>query len=231
MEVADSHFASVDAAPERSARLGLAVAGAGGGPVADGGLSDGSAASSVGDPEGGLRTRADFDAAVRAHLPRLFRYALARTRDQAEAEDVLQAGLVRAWIHREGHEGRGSVLGWLLAVIRAEHLDRLRGARRRLALFEAFGTFIRDGLGRLSRGSADDIELTIAGHIDASHVRRAILELSEPHRDVIVLCDLEELPHEVVARTLGVAAGTVKSRHHRARRELAALLQRKALLP
>jgi RNA polymerase sigma-70 factor (ECF subfamily) len=175
-----------------------------------------------------MAARSDFDTALRAHLPRLFRYALARTHDRAEAEDVLQAALVRAWTYRASFDGRGSVLGWPLAVVRAEHLDRLRGSRRRVALFSAFADFIRDGIGRFSGATADEVEHTIVGHIDAGQVRRAVLELSETHRDVIILCDLEEMSHEAAAHTLGVALGTLKSRHHRARRELAAILQHKA---
>ncbi len=174
-----------------------------------------------------LAARVDFDSAVREHLPALFRYALVRARNREESEDLLQAALVRAWTHRAGYDGRGSVLGWFLAIIRAEHLERLRGHRRRFAIVTAFADIIRDSFGRLTSATADEVEYTIASHLDATIVRDAIRDLPDIHRDVITLCDIEELPHETVAIVLGVALGTVKSRHHRARCELAAMLTKK----
>jgi len=47
--------------------------------------------------------------------------------------------------------------------------------------------------------------------------RRAMLELPLPHREIIALCDLEELPYTTVANILGCPIGTVRSRLHRAR--------------
>jgi RNA polymerase sigma-70 factor (ECF subfamily) len=178
-----------------------------------------------------IATRGEFDLAVREQLPALFRYALARARDREEAEDLLQASLVRAWTHRAGFDGRGSLLGWLLAIIRSEHLERVRGSRRRFSLITTFAALVRDGFGRFTGVTADEVEQTIAGHIDAAVVRDAIRELPDLHRDVITLCDIEELPLEEVSAVLGVAVGTVKSRHHRARRELASILARKAGRP
>jgi RNA polymerase sigma-70 factor (ECF subfamily) len=183
------------------------------------------------DTRTSIASRTEFDLVVREHLAALFRYALVRTRDREEAEDLLQASLVRAWLHRGGFDGRGSLLGWLLAVIRSEHLERVRGRRRRFALVSAVAGFVRDGFERLTGATADEVEYTIASHLDASIVRDAIRELPELHRDVITLCDIEELPLETVATVLGVALGTVKSRHHRARKELAAILGRKAGRP
>ena len=66
-------------------------------------------------------------------------------------------------------------------------------------------------------------ELTKTEMLDA--VRRAVLSLPERYREVVVLCDLEELSYMESAQILGCAVGTVRSRLHRARALLLEKLQ------
>ncbi len=61
---------------------------------------------------------------------------------------------------------------------------------------------------------------------DVQHVRRAIVRLPARYREVIVLCDLQDVSYADAAQALGCAIGTVRSRLHRARHLLAQKLQR-----
>ena len=65
----------------------------------------------------------------------------------------------------------------------------------------------------MRRSAADEIART---EVTAAF-RRAMLELPLQHREIIALCDLEELPYATVANILGCPVGTVRSRLHRAR--------------
>ncbi len=72
-------------------------------------------------------------------------------------------------------------------------------------------------------GSKPLEELTRTEMVDS--VRRAVLSLPERYREVVVLCDLEELSYVESAQILGCAVGTVRSRLHRARSLLLEKLQ------
>jgi RNA polymerase sigma-70 factor (ECF subfamily) len=105
---------------------------------------------------------------------------------------------------------QGSVFAYLCGVLRHRISHHYRQQRRWVAL-DADGAApaqVHD-----AEGPADEIargELTAA-------FRQAMLELPLPHREVIALCDLEELPYTTVASILDCPVGTVRSRLHRAR--------------
>jgi RNA polymerase sigma-70 factor (ECF subfamily) len=63
---------------------------------------------------------------------------------------------------------------------------------------------------------------------DVERLRRAILGLPSRYREVVVLCDLEDIPYAAAAESLRCPVGTVRSRLHRARRLLAAALAMRA---
>ena len=168
-----------------------------------------------------LLERRDFDRAVRLHLQVLYRSCLLRTHAAADAEDLLQTALVHAWERRFDFDGRGSVLGWFLSIARSVHLEQVRRTARRRSVISALAGAAWSGIERIFSPTADDVELMIDGHVDGTMVRRVLEQLPENDRDVVFLCDFEELSHDEVATILGVAVGPVKSRHHRALRHLA----------
>jgi RNA polymerase sigma-70 factor (ECF subfamily) len=106
---------------------------------------------------------------------------------------------------------QGTVFGFLCGVLRHRVSRHFRQQRRWVALDtdnETSTVHASD-----ARCPTDDIarsEITAA-------FRRAMLELPLQHREVIALCDLEELPYSAVAGILDCPVGTVRSRLHRAR--------------
>jgi RNA polymerase sigma factor (sigma-70 family) len=168
-----------------------------------------------------LSERRDFDLAIRLHLQVLYRYCLLRTHVPADAEDLLQTALVHAWERRCDFDGRGSVLGWFLSIARTVHLEQVRRSARRRSLISTLAGAAWTGIERIFSPTADDVERMIDGHVDGAMVKRALEQLPDADKDVVFLCDFEELSHDEVAHILGIAVGTVKSRHHRALRHLA----------
>jgi RNA polymerase sigma-70 factor (ECF subfamily) len=105
----------------------------------------------------------------------------------------------------------GSVFGYLCGVLRHRVSRHFRQQRRWVALNADDDS--SHAHAAESSGPADEIarsEITAA-------FRRAMLELPLQHREVIALCDLEELPYATVAGILDCPVGTVRSRLHRAR--------------
>lgn len=142
----------------------------------------------------------------------IFRFALQMCSSQALAEDITQDVFVV--LIRETHSfnpAQGSLNAFLFGIARNQLFRRLQRERFYAPLENDEG---EDGE---STTIADDPlhQLTRTETIES--VRNAILSLPERYREVVVLCDLEEMSYAETAEVLGCAIGTVRSRLHRAR--------------
>jgi len=146
------------------------------------------------------------------HGRALLRFSSAMCRSRQAAEDMVHDTFVALLREPVSFDpARGSVFGYLCGVLRHRVSRHFRQQRRWVALDtenDASPAHAGD-----ASNPADEIarsEITVA-------FRRAMLELPLPHREVIALCDLEELPYTTVAGILECPVGTVRSRLHRAR--------------
>ena len=136
-------------------------------------------------------------------------YATALTRDRAAAEDVVQEALVRAWRHPDSLvNGKGSVRGWLLTVVRNIVTDQVRARNAR-------AIEVRDG--PVEAAVADDHADRVVNSIV---VVDALSRLSTEHREVLEQIYLLGSTVAEAAKALGIPPGTVKSRSHYALRAL-----------
>jgi RNA polymerase sigma-70 factor (ECF subfamily) len=144
----------------------------------------------------------DFDAWARPHLAVLHRYA-ARLVGAADADDVVQESLVRAWRRWSTYdERRGAPLPWLIAIVR-DRGGRHRGRRRdHLALAVADGVAV-------NRDPDVDLE-------------RAIQALAPRQREAVDLYYFVDLDVAAIAEVMGCAPGTVRATLHQARAALRA---------
>jgi RNA polymerase sigma-70 factor (ECF subfamily) len=160
-----------------------------------------------------------FEELVMAYQHRVFGVALRMLGNRAEAEDVAQEAFVRA--HRALGEFRGDakLSTWLYAITSRLCLNRLASGERRMAR-QGEDTLLRlSDAGPRPDAALERLELETA-------LGRAIAELPEDRRIVVVLRDLEGLPYEEIAHVLELELGTVRSRLHRARAELKEKLER-----
>ncbi|MEU6312703.1 sigma-70 family RNA polymerase sigma factor [Streptomyces sp. NPDC047014] len=143
------------------------------------------------------------------HGNALLAYATRLTGDRAAAEDVVQETLIRAWRHSEVLvNGKGSVRGWLLTVARNIITDRYRARAARPP--EVSGS-----------AAAPPVEADHADSVvDSMTVLGALDRLSPEHRDVLKELYYRQLSVAEAADTLGIPAGTVKSRSHYALKAL-----------
>ena len=157
--------------------------------------------------------REAFAALYRRRQDGVYRFALQMSGSEALAEDVVQEvflTLVRAGATYD--PACGPVTAFLYGIAR---------------------NHVRRGIGRGRQGSADSApeplaadqpETDLARRETIASVRAAVLALPVRYREVVVLCELEEMDCREAAEALGCAVGTVKSRLHRARRMLAGRL-------
>lgn len=173
-------------------------------------------------PEPATWTRADFTRIVSPHLPQLYRLALILSRDDVEAEDLLQNALVKAYVHRASYVGRGSLTAWLYGIVRNEHAELIRSTKRRRSLLEAALDRFADLFDDLSSDGATAAtpEVHAMAQEESELLLACLRRLPEPYRSVVHLCDVEERSYEEVSELLDAPIGTIKSRHARGRAKL-----------
>jgi RNA polymerase sigma-70 factor (ECF subfamily) len=142
-----------------------------------------------------------------------YRFALQMSGSHALAEDVTQE-VFMVLIRGEAtyDASRGSVGAFMLGIARNHVLRRLR-YQQALVSFE---DDLEGNSGGALVASAGPLE-ELSRDEEINSVRRAILSLPEHYREVVVLCELQEMSYAEAAAVLGCAVGTVRSRLHRAR--------------
>lgn len=178
------------------------------------------------------RARQRDGAAVRSliqrHNRRMFRLARALLRDDAEAEDAVQDAYLRAFTHLDGFRGESSFGTWLFRIAKNEALGRLR-RRRATVPWESVDLERSEPAEVIpfpSLLTQRDPEKAMARQQMRSAIERAIDELPEPFRLVLVARLVEEMSIEDTASLLDIRPETVKTRLHRARKLLMAALEK-----
>jgi RNA polymerase sigma-70 factor (ECF subfamily) len=163
--------------------------------------------------------RGAFESFVAAHQHRVYGLALRMLANAAEAQDAAQEVFLRA--HRALGEFRGAarLSTWLYAITSRVCLNRLASGERRL---ERRGD---DALVRFADPRPGPDRALEQGELEEA-LHRAIAELPEERRIVVLLRDVEGLAYEEIAQALDLPIGTVRSRLHRARLDLKDKLER-----
>lgn len=153
-----------------------------------------------------------FDVLYARHQPPLFRYALRMSGHQSAAEDVVQEVFLALIRGARGYDAAaGPVRSYLYGMARHALAKWFRDELRAETMDEDIAAPEVDPLAGLSREEC------------LRNVRAALAVLPVHYREVIVLCEMEELPYAEAAEILGVPVGTVRSRLSRAK---ALLLER-----
>jgi len=177
---------------------------------------------SEGDLLRGLRAGDEecFSLLYRRHQGAVYRFALHMTGNPGAAEDVTQE-VFMALIREPGRydPNRGSLKSFLFGVSRNYLLRMLERERTPLVSMDE----------KALEGEAPAATLDLAGELERNdaieRVRKAVLTLPPGYREVVALCDLNEMNYEEAAKVLECAVGTVRSRLHRARTLLAGKLR------
>ena len=159
-----------------------------------------------------VRDRLALSTLFRRRQADVYRVAMLMTGSTAAAEDVTQ-DVFMAVMHDAGRfePGRASVAAWLCGIARNHARRRLERDRRTLPLPDR-----PELIEPATVVNPDPVaDLAAAEEIDA--LRRAVLSLPVRYREVVVLCDLNDLSYSDAAAALDCAVGTVRSRLHRAR--------------
>lgn len=168
-------------------------------------------------------TRREFEERLADCGPLAYRVARGVLRNTADAEDVAQEALLRAYRQFDRLRDRNRFRGWLVRIAFRLALDRLRSAKRR----EQRDTLWSQPEHHPRPATAEDLA---ASSEFQAHLDDALAELPEKLRMVLLLAAMEGHTIDEIAAILGISTGTVKSRIFYARRQLAEKLRCHAII-
>ncbi len=151
--------------------------------------------------------------AMRSEIPRLRRFARYMTRDSDYADDLVQECLARAIANIGSWQPGTNLRAWLFVILKNVFRNDKRRAQHDIAYRN-----------RLEKDAPLFAKAEQHHHLILSEVQQAFMQLTEDHREVLMLIAVEGLRYEEAATVLNISVGTVKSRLSRARAALRALV-------
>jgi len=142
----------------------------------------------------------------RYHVP-LYNFYTKLTGDRALSEDLVQEVFLRILRHRQTFRQGTPFRAWIYQIARNARIDHFRKSRPQVPFEPEMAPAVAAG------DPAQQQQ-------ESEMLHRALMELPEEKRELLVLCRFQELPYEEVARLVGCGVPTVKVRIHRALQEL-----------
>lgn len=141
----------------------------------------------------------------------LYNFANWLTQDRAEAEDLVQETYTKALKGFAGFQIGTNFRAWMFRILRNAFLTSRTGLKAAVSREEELET--------IPSGNPSP-ETVLIEKADQEMVRQALTELPVPFREILLLCEVEEMRYEEIAQVLAIPIGTVMSRLHRARKML-----------
>ena len=151
----------------------------------------------------------------------LYNFARWLTQDTAEAEDLVQETYTKALRGFSSFQAGTNFRAWMYRILRNSFLSSRTGLKTMVAI---------DGEAEENVLPAESTtpESILIEQADRAMVQRALAELPVPSREILLLCEVEEMSYQEIAETLAVPIGTVMSRLFRARKALRDLLRKQS---
>ena len=173
----------------------------------------------------------EFERVALPHLSHLYTAAYYLTKNEAEAEDLVQETYLRAFRFFDKFEPGTNSKAWLLSIQRNLFINRYRQKRREPEMVDwekieqVYESMVEQG----ERAEKENPENLFFSQLMDHEVEEALKEIPEEFRTAIILVDIEELSYEEAAKVMECPVGTVRSRVSRGRRMLQVALRDYAL--
>ena len=164
---------------------------------------------------------AAFDELVVKYTPRLYGLVYNMTSNREDTHDVLQDVFAKAYRSLKRFQGKSSFYTWIysIAVNMSLNFLKKRGRRRKLSL-DDIDLAIENDEEFIEMTSKTDPVKEANLHELQQRLNTAMQELSDDHRAVVTMYDIQGLPHAEISRIMGVSEGTIRSRLFYAHRQL-----------
>jgi RNA polymerase sigma-70 factor (ECF subfamily) len=174
------------------------------------------------DPQHDLRTRAEFESLALEHLDGLYSGALRLTKNERDAEDLVQDTFLRAYRFFDKFERGTNIKAWLYKILTNTFINRYRRkVKERSVVDGAERDTVHERF--MSRGvteRAENPERQLVERLLSDDVLKAIDALPLDFRMVVILADLQDFSYREIADILECPVGTVMSRLFRGRKLL-----------
>lgn len=158
-----------------------------------------------------------FAALVEANQAMVYSLAYRMTGNSEDAADLAQEAFLNAWRGLARFQGQASFSTWLYRLTSNACIDFLRREKRRATLSLTLEPEEEEGREAEVADERWSPEALLDRQESRQAVRRALTQLSDEHREVLLLRELEGLSYREIAQALDLEEGTVKSRIARAR--------------
>lgn len=154
---------------------------------------------------------------------RLYNFAHWLTQDRAEAEDLVQETYLKALKGFASFQQGTNFRAWMYRILRNSFLTSRTGLKASTTIS------LDDEQEPVAEpATAETPESVLLMHVDREEVETALEKVPIKFREIVLLCDVEEMSYQEIADTLGVPIGTVMSRLSRARKAMRELLATRA---
>ncbi len=171
--------------------------------------------------------KAEFERVAVPHLSDLYRAALYLTKNDAEAEDLVQETYLRAFRFVDKFQPGTNCKAWLLSILRNLFINRYRQkkAEPERVDWERIDQVYESIMEQGQKADKNNPESLFFSRLTSDKINEAIKGLPEEFRTAIVLVDIQELTYEETAKIMECPIGTVRSRLSRGRRILQVALR------
>ena len=170
-----------------------------------------------------MADQATFEADVMEFVPQLYSAALRMTRHPADAEDVLQEALLKAYRGYGTFKAGTNLKAWLYRILTNTFINKYRKQTRRpseVELGELEDLYLFNRLGSDLGGASRSAEEEALDMFVDEDIKQAVEDLPENFRLPVILADVEGFSYKEIAEITEVPIGTVMSRLHRGRKAL-----------
>ena len=164
---------------------------------------------------------ATFEELAMPLFSQLYNFAHWLTQDRSEAEDLVQETYVKALRGFAGFQQGTNFRAWMYRILRNTFLTSR--TRSKASVTRPLEEEDNDQL----PATEETPESVLIASAQKETLQNALAELSVPFREILLLCDFEEMSYQEISETLGIPTGTVMSRLSRARRALRLNLTKK----
>lgn len=145
------------------------------------------------------------------------------TQDRSDAEDLVQETYAKALKGFDSFQPGTNFRAWMYRILRNTFLTSRTGLKAMVSLDDE-----DENAQAMTPAMTDTPETILLARADHNAIQSALQQLPVPYREVVLLCDVEEMTYREIAEAVGIPIGTVMSRLARARKAMRQLLQQRA---
>ncbi len=171
----------------------------------------------------------NFETEMLPHMAALYNFALRMTGDPDDAKDLVQETFMKAYRFFDKYAPGTNAKAWLFRIMKNSYINRYRKESKEPDKIDYDDIKEFYASVKATATDSNDLQEKIFGNLFEDEVAKALQDLPEDFRTVVILCDIEGYTYEEIADFIEIPIGTVRSRLHRGRKMLRSMLRTYAL--